>query len=324
MGNANFCPSASRISTHEELRKVHGSLDTGDLLLFRSVGAAGFFTRCCTNTSWDHVAVVTRRTVQDGPRVGPTPDHKFKGEHRCDPEYCTCVAEAEDLVEIVEATAAGVHVYGLDDRLAKTLSHHEYVAVLKAHSKPTPEQQFRLEQLIKKLRGRAYEPLQSGDLCHACCVRCCGERSKSNLRETQEWTERQQEQLFCSELAANCLAALGTLKLAAFDVDGDGLVDVVDVDGHEARSFLPSDFCDETGGSREIWFESITSDDPYAPVVMLQYPGSPYESFLASLKKQLWEDHEYNELWKKDADVDNLRCSHRSLETEESLREGRC
>jgi hypothetical protein len=89
--------------------------------------------------------------------------------------------------------------------------------------------------------------------------------------------------MFCSELAACALGSIGTLKLAGFD--GTPVTE-----GDEARSFLPSDFCDETGGSRQIWFDCVKAagcEDPYAPLVLMQFPGSPYAGFLEGLKKEL-------------------------------------
>ena len=69
----------------------------------------------------------------DGP--GPVPTQKCPAQHKCSEDYCTCVAEPENLIELLEATAAGVHIYGMDDRLAKTVNHHEHVALLKRNQK---------------------------------------------------------------------------------------------------------------------------------------------------------------------------------------------
>ena len=283
-----FCKNADRVSSEAELYALHAALDTGDILLFNSSSTTGCFTRCCTAMpceaegakEWDHVAVVVRRRVSDGPRLGPIPNQKFYGNHKCAPGYCTCIDEAADIVEILEATAAGVHVYPLDERLAKLVNHHEYVALVKRRAPATQPHRIKLETFIRKVRGRSYEDLLNGDMVNACCGgSLC---SESNQDALQEWVEDQQEKMFCSELAACSLGMLGTLKLAGFDGNGS--------EGAEARSFLPRDFCDETGGSRAVWNHSITSDDPMESLKLLQYPGSPYHQFLQGLKVQLLKD----------------------------------
>lgn len=232
----------------------------------------------------------SKRKASDGPRVGPVPQQKIPGKHKCEQGYCTCVAEPEDLIEILESTAAGVHIYGMDDRLAKTVNHHTHIAVLKRNEAVTEKQRGQMEAFALKVRGRGYERLLSGDLIHAAFSNLSWAFSKDKAdghAGGQEWVDGQQEAMFCSELAACALGSIGTLKLAGFH--GTPLNE-----GHEARSFLPQDFCDETGGSRQIWLDCVAAagcKDPYAPMMMLQYPGGPYATFLKGLKKELRQDY---------------------------------
>lgn len=48
-------------------------------------------------------------------------------DRQCAQDYCTCVAEPESVLEILESTGAGVHVYAMDDRLARLANHHHYI-----------------------------------------------------------------------------------------------------------------------------------------------------------------------------------------------------
>ena len=85
-------------------------------------------------SAWDHVALVVKRTQ---PRNGtPRSQQEYPAKRRCASGYCTCSADAladgEDFaLELIEATAAGVHAYPLEERLAKMARHHAYIAVRK-------------------------------------------------------------------------------------------------------------------------------------------------------------------------------------------------
>ena len=61
-------------------------------------------------------------------------------------------SEAEDVTELLEATGAGVHVYPLDERLAKTVRHHKYLAVRRLVGEVSTAQQRQLEQFIRQVR----------------------------------------------------------------------------------------------------------------------------------------------------------------------------
>merc|ERR1711990_1018322 len=87
-----FAHGVDRIATQKELKEIYAELDTGDILLFQSNGGTGCFTRCCTNSTWDHVAIIIKRTKEDGPREGPIPVQKEPAKHKCCPDYCTCIA----------------------------------------------------------------------------------------------------------------------------------------------------------------------------------------------------------------------------------------
>ena len=109
-----------------------------------------------------------------------------------------------------------VHIYGMDDRLAKTVNHHTHIAVLKRNVAVTDEQRGQLEAFALKVRGRGYEHLMSGDLCHAALAQCaCCADGNDGHSGGQEWVDGQQEAMFCSELAACALGSIGTLKLGA-------------------------------------------------------------------------------------------------------------
>jgi hypothetical protein len=157
------------VSTTEELEQLYSTIDTGDMLLFESIGATGRIARSCTGSQWDHVAIIVNRKASDGPREGPGPKQSCPAAHKCADGYCTCVAEAEDILEVMEATAAGVHIYGMDDRLAKTVHHHRHVAVLKRNVPITAEQCAKLETFVRKVSCGGWE--------RASIVRCCAQQA---------------------------------------------------------------------------------------------------------------------------------------------------
>jgi len=287
--SAGFAKHAPRIASEQQLHDVYQSLDTGDLLLFNSGGATGCCTRCFTGAQWDHVGVIIKRRVSDGPREPPITQQASPADHQCAQDYCTCVAEPESVLEILESTGAGVHVYAMDDRLARLANHHHYIGVVKRKQPPTDAQKLNLEEFVQKVRGRAYEALTSGDMCHAWFMSCCccwSDKQKMSRKERKEWLEKQEERFFCSELAACALGSLGTLDIKGnhqFDFSGNK---------HEARSFLPNDFCDymRQHDGRSLWNESTKVPELYESTQLLQYPGSVYDTFLKKLKKQLWEE----------------------------------
>ncbi len=130
---------AKMADTLPEVRKSLTELRTGDIILFRSNGLIAVATRVLERgvfhgSAWDHVGMVVKRT---GPRNGtPSHSHKYPALRRCVPGYCSCTADGpsdgeEIVLDLLEATGAGVHVYPLEDRLAKMARHHDYLAVRK-------------------------------------------------------------------------------------------------------------------------------------------------------------------------------------------------
>lgn len=290
-----FCPQAKRVESLEELKHLYAGLDTGDVLLFNSASASHAGIRCCTKGEavWDHVAVVIKRHVSDGPRTAPAVPQLCPAARPCGgthDRYCTCVSPAEDLVELFEANPDGVHIYPLDEHLANNKEHRYHVAVVKRNAPLDAAQRAAVFDFINQVRGRAYEHTLTGacDLLHAACAVRKGCVCMSDKKDrTAEWVERQQHAMFCSELVAYVLAHAGTLKLAG--VAGTPLDE-----GSEARSFMPQDFCDESRGSHTHWHDHASvsgqTDPSYAPVLLLQYEGSPYNTFLDEMREDLQRD----------------------------------
>ena len=87
------------------------------------------------------------------------PEEQQKSSRPCRPTYCNCQSRSkEEHVELLEATASGIHVYSLEERIARARSHYKVIAVRKLRGfNNTDKSQARLESLISKVRGRGYQ-----------------------------------------------------------------------------------------------------------------------------------------------------------------------
>ena len=53
-------------------------------------------------------------------------EEQQKSSRPCKPTYCNCQSRSkEEHVELLEATASGIHVYSLEERIARARSHYK-------------------------------------------------------------------------------------------------------------------------------------------------------------------------------------------------------
>ena len=230
-------------------------------------------------SAWDHVAFVNVRAAAR-PAPAPALHCTFPAPRSCTEGYCSCTAgpppDGETVLEIFEATQAGVHVYPLEERLARVAWHHTFVTVRRLQGQPTEAGLVNLEAFIQAVHGRAYEKHPT-EMIHAACVNicatnrhkprpashkpgCCGGRRRRR-RDQQHYRPTRPDEttavaepgaededparalatidtnaaalqsIFCAELVAAALQALGVLQIA----------------GVAANDFLPSDFAHDPG-----------------------------------------------------------------------------
>ena len=151
-----------KAETLGECQDVMKNLQTGDVLMFFLSGIPACMARGSLYSHWDHIGIVIRRkgysrALESGETI---PEEQKKSSRPCKPTYCNCQSNnsEKEHVELLEATASGIHVYSLEERIARARSHYKVIAIRKLRGfKHTKESQIRLENLIKKVRGRAYQ-----------------------------------------------------------------------------------------------------------------------------------------------------------------------
>ncbi len=311
---------AKMADTLPEVRKSLTELRTGDIILFRSNGLIAVATRVFERgvfhgSAWDHVGMVVKRT---GPRNGtPSHSHKYPALRRCVPGYCSCTADGpsdgeEIVLDLLEATGAGVHVYPLEDRLAKMARHHDYLAVRKrVGPNLTPAQETTLNDFLQTVCGRAYEK-HPEQMVHAMCVPCCssgrrempkrrvqklfrrgslsnraldkglnlvdivGSATAAKTRANAIATAEGMQTVFCAEIVAASLQVLGLMRS----------------DEIAPHDFIPSDFShhpSERGLFDDALARAKRGQDAvtYKPQHLLVYPGAPYYRYQLELRESL-------------------------------------
>jgi hypothetical protein len=308
---------ATVADTLPEVRASLTELRTGDIILFRSNGLIALATRVFERgvyqgSAWDHVGMVVERTA---PRNStPSQKQKHSARRRCVPGYCSCTADGpndgEVVLDLLEATGAGVHVYPLEERLAKMARHHDYLAVRKRVGPDlTPAQEANLNEFLQTVCGRAYEK-HPEQMVHAMCIPCCssgrrempkrrvqklfrrgslssrvinkdlvdivGSAAAAKARANAIATAEGMQTVFCAEIVA---ASLQVLELMRSD----------DIAPHD---FIPSDFSHhpaERGLFDDALARAKRAMDAvmYKPQHLFVYPGAPYHKYQLQLKEAL-------------------------------------
>lgn len=152
---------------------------------------------------WDHIGIVVRRRGHT--RQFYEANHTRKAKRRCNPGYCTCRCESSsERLELLEATAAGVHVYPLEERLARRMKIDKFVAVRKLErhklrardgSESVSLLEKRMEGYIEKVAGAGYISAQ--------------QFLATTLMPTMR--NRSQRLYFCSGMVAGALKHTGVL-----------------------------------------------------------------------------------------------------------------
>ena len=150
-----------KAETLGECQEVMKNLNTGDVIMFFLSGIPACLARGSLYSHWDHIGIVIRRKgySRELKCEEILPEEQQKSSRPCKPTYCNCQSRSkEEHVELLEATASGIHVYSLEERIARARSHYKVIAIRKLRGfKHTDESQARLESLISKVRGRGYQ-----------------------------------------------------------------------------------------------------------------------------------------------------------------------
>jgi hypothetical protein len=212
-------------------------LDTGDVLLYKCRGFTAWGIRATLKTDWDHVGVVYRRKPGSSraKNVGSTKEESLK---KCDPYYCSCITSAlsEEGVEVIEATAAGVHIYPLEERLARRTHHDVFIAVrkLQGFNRADPKLDAVTEEFVRETHGHGYNFYNIGKYAALAANKNLAMTDDQRLKRTSvRESSKKSQRAFCSELVASYLLSVGILHedADASKIDpgmfgsSDGLVD---------------------------------------------------------------------------------------------------
>lgn len=289
------------------------SLDTGDVLLFYMSGIPACLARSSLNSHWDHVAFVIRRKdySRQTLRGESMPDEQQNSRRQCKPTYCTCRSTAMgEQLELLEATSSGVHVYNLEERIARVRSHYKVVAVRRLTGFERNRRiQEKVEDLVRKVRGRAYqfmnfrifkmgvmggtpanakvekqiaktlsdgnndvnEQTSQGDLSITSSSGSTGRPSLKTSRRESSRVFSIPDRVVCSELAAAGVMAMKVIDPRVFHVD----------------EFGPNSF--STIDSGDLLNKVLVKGARYESEIIFHYPGGPYGAALEALHKLMKE-----------------------------------
>lgn len=290
-----------------DVQNIMKNLQTGDVLMFFLSGIPACLARGSLYSHWDHIGIVIRRKGYSRELIKgqELPEEQKKSSRPCKPTYCTCQSKNKDdeHVELLEATASGIHVYSLEERIARARSHYKVIAIRKLRGfKNSVETQARLEALIEKVRGRGYQFMNKrvfmmgyhGGVPNEEKVKRVAElkrRISDHIKRTSMINKRLSnrmtragsrsifdgelfipERVMCSELASAALIHLHVIEPGIFEVDDIG----------------PNTY--STIDSRDMLNQIVRKGLKYDPEYIFHYPGGPYERALDALTKVMVEN----------------------------------
>lgn len=154
----------------KDLKAFEDTLQTGDVLIMSLTDDTARYFNFVTNTIWTHAAVVLKHKPASRPGVPNLEteellkDANFRWRtHRfCTPRYCRCYAPEpanKPMVELLEATGQGVHVYDLPTRLlfGWNASRTGTLAVRRLRKAPGRDNDRKVEHFIRQVRGHLYQ-----------------------------------------------------------------------------------------------------------------------------------------------------------------------
>ena len=185
------------------------SLQTGDVLLYRTLDAGGTFVRCMMRSFYSHVSLVVR-VPRD--RVIDLYDADYVAD---EVSSRTSAAGARSELHVFEAVPnRGVSFFPLEPRLARTVNHSSHIAVrrlCRADAGDPPsfgaDQQERLEGFIREVCGRPLETGLNSPAPWAACLHAYF-RSGAKVGWLSSKLGEDFERFFCTELVAEALQRL--------------------------------------------------------------------------------------------------------------------
>lgn len=145
------------------------TLQTGDMIVMCLMDETARYFNFLTNCLWTHVGIVINH--KRGTRPG-TPNletecllqknkFRWKTQRFCTPSYCKCFATDEPdkpVVELFEATGAGIHVYDMMVRMFTGINAQKIgtLAVRRLKNAPGRDNEKEIENFIRQTRGHLY------------------------------------------------------------------------------------------------------------------------------------------------------------------------
>jgi len=189
---------ATKVVGGSLLQQTLDSLNTGDVLIYRTKDLGAYFNMCVQHRPASHVGLVVRGHPEvlaplfpDDYRTEPLSEASGSKEDRSTASLC--VFEA--------VPRRGVSLFPLKDRLARTASTISGLSVRRRRGPDiAPKQQAQLEGFMREVRGRRLEVAST----HMAKALFCGYRPN---HKHEDWSR-----FFCSELVAEGLQQLEVLR----------------------------------------------------------------------------------------------------------------
>ncbi|CAB9507359.1 expressed unknown protein [Seminavis robusta] len=226
---------SSQSDWKEESLEVLQSLDTGDILLYRTKDLGATFNAVVQGSYYSHSSVVVRGKMTDLEPFFPE-DYKIDKIDKNNDNDAICIFEV--------VPQRGVCLFPLEARLARTIDNLEYLSVRRHSGLITPSAYSNLLLFIREVLGRKLE-LLTLDMARSLFLHRLGKKYKQYaatqyLKNAKEdWT-----QFYCSELVAESLQQLHILREEGFH--SNDLVpasfampppDIAQLHPHSRRSF---------------------------------------------------------------------------------------
>lgn len=155
------------------LQPTLDTLQTGDVLLYRTRDWGASFNSYMQRSKWSHVAVIVRCSEELSSASDVFPS-----------DYANPIGNRLTVFEAVPIR--GVSLFPMEHRLARTVKSIGNLAVRRRKGPPLSDgQQAALEKFVREVKGRNLE-VASSDMVRACLGRACGTSCVRNSGEDWE------------------------------------------------------------------------------------------------------------------------------------------
>jgi len=237
------------------LQPTLDTLQTGDVLLYRTRDWGASFNSYMQRSKWSHVAVIVRCSEELSSASDVFPS-----------DYANPIGNRLTVFEAVPIR--GVSLFPMEHRLARTVKSIGNLAVRRRKGPPLSDgQQAALEKFVREVKGRNLE-VASSDMVRACLGRACGTSCVRNSGE--DW-----EAFFCSELTGESLQQLGVLR----------------EEGVNSNDFLPASFASASREDAHSLDHNCLDGTSYGDEeYLIRRGGGPLVAELKRIKQQLKQE----------------------------------